>query len=324
MKRIITLSLVLLSGITQAQNTPRFSQFNVAKGLQNPAAVGAEAKYSAELIHRSQWLGVAGSPKTTGFVAGVELIPSMAIGLSAIYDQVGIAKTTTISGAYAYRVIFNEDQYVSFGASAGVQNVNADYAQVKLTEMGDNAFMRGYNKWLFNAGVGVYYNGPKMYAGISIPELVQNTYRGDDKGFTPPRWHYYLNGGFYLGNTESNYSLNPCIQIKMTPNAPLQGDLLLRNVFRGVFAFTVGYRSENAVIAGFDFMIMNKARIGYSFNYNIGPLNVPNAQSHEVYLGLGLPFYYQGNRFQKRKYLNRKGGYSRDFQKSTKRGKRMR
>lgn len=324
MIRLITPLFVLFTGILFAQNTPRFSQFNVAKGLQNPAAVGSEAKFSAELIHRNQWMGVAGSPKTTGFVAGAELTRSMAVGLTAIYDQVGIAKTTTISGAYAYRVIFNEDQYVSFGASVGVQNVNADYAQVKLTQMGDNAFLRGYNKWLFNAGFGVYYNGPKMYAGISIPELVQNTYRGEDKGFTPPRWHYYLSSGFYLGKKESNYSFNPCVQIKMAANAPLQGDLLLRNIFKGVFAFTVGYRSENAIIAGIDFMIMNKARIGYSFNYNIGPLNAPTAQSHEVYLGLGLPFYYEGNRFQKRKYLNKKGSYSRDFKQSTKRGKRMR
>ena len=324
MNRLIVLLFVLFTSLTFAQNTPRFSQFNVAKGLQNPAAVGCEAQYSVELIHRNQWMGYAGSPKTSGFVAGAELIPSMAVGLTAMYDQVGIAKTTNISGAYAYRVIFNEEQYLSLGVSAGVQNVNADYSQVKLGQMNDDAFQRGYNKWLFNAGFGVYYNGPKMYAGISIPELVQNTYRGVDQGFIPPRWHYYLSSGFYLGKPESNYTLNPCVQIKMTPNAPLQGDLLLRNVFKGVFAFTVGYRSENAVIAGIDFMIMNKARIGYSFNYNIGPLNAPTAQSHEVYLGFGLPFYYEGNRFHKRKYLNKKGSYTRDFKKSTMRGKGIR
>ena len=148
MKSIITLLFLAFTTIGSAQNTTRFSQFNMVKGLLNPAAVGTEAKFSAELIHRNQWTGVAGAPLTTGFVAGAEIIPSMAVGLTATYDQVGIAKTINISAAYAYRAILNEEQYFSFGISAGVQNINADYSQVKLNDMNDEAFIRGYNKWL--------------------------------------------------------------------------------------------------------------------------------------------------------------------------------
>lgn len=323
MNRIILFLILGVSALVQAQNTPRFSQFNVSKGLLNPAAVGTEATYSAELIYRNQWLGVSGAPRTAGFVAGAELIPSMAVGVSAIYDEVGITRSTSINASYAYRVIFNEDQYLAFGASTGVHNMNVDYAGVALNDMQDPAFERGYNKWLFNAGVGVYFNGPNMYAGASIPQLVQNVYRGDDKGFTPPRWHYYVHSGFYIGAPKSNYMLNPCVQVKMTHGAPVQGDILLRNIFKGTFAFTLGYRTENALIAGFDIMIANKSRIGYSFNYNIGPTQL-SGTAHEIYLGFGLPFYYDGTRFSKRKYLNKKGGYSRDYSKSTKRGKGIR
>jgi len=324
MKSICYTILVSISINAFSQNTPRFSQFNVSKGLMNPAAVGTEAKISSEIIYRSQWLGVKGAPSTGGFVFGAELLPSMAVGLTAMYDQVGIAKTTTIQAAYAYRLIFNEEQYLSLGASLGVQNVNADYAAVQLTNQSDNAFNRGFNQWLFNASVGMYYNGPKMYAGFAIPELVQNVYRGDDKGFRPNRWHYYLSSGFYLGKESSNYTFNPCVQVKLTPNAPVQADLLLRNIFRGTFAFTVGYRSENALIAGMDFMIANKARIGYSFNYNLGPYSQMTGSSHEIYLGFGLPYYYEGGRFQKRKYMNKKGNYSSTYKKSTLRGQKTR
>lgn len=314
MKLILFSFCLIAAQYLAAQNTTRFSQFNTAKGLLNPAAVGTEAKYSAELIYRYQWLGVKGAPSTAGFIGGAELMPQMAVGIGMIHDRIGITQSTTINASYAYRVLFEGDSYLALGVNAGVQNVVSDFAQVQTLDQVDAAFERGYNQWLFNAAVGMYYNGPRMYAGLSIPELIQNSYRGVDKGFTPTRWHYYGTAGFYLGG-KGNYMFNPCIQVKSTANAPIQGDLLLRNIFRGSFALTVGYRSENALVAGFDFMIANKMRFGYSFNYNVGKLSTQLGMGHELYLALGLPFYYETNSFAKRRYIGKKGNFKSDYRR---------
>lgn len=313
MTRIVVIALLVLSPITWSQNTTRFSQFNVAKGLLNPAAVGTEAQYSAELIYRYQWMGVKGAPTTFGFIGGWEINPSMAVGITVLNDEVGIAQNNTFAASYAYRVIFNDDQYLALGVNAGTENVVSRFDQVSTIDPNDPAFHRGYNRWLFNAGFGLYYNDDRFYLGASIPELVQNTFRGSEKGFNMARFHYYLTGGFYAG--KGNYVLNPLIQIKYTNDAPIQGDLLLRNIINGTFAFTVGYRSENAAVVGFDFMVANKVRFGYSFNYNVGKLRTQTGMAHELYLACGLPFYYNTNKFSKPRYFNKKGNYRMDVKK---------
>jgi len=315
MRRFL-LAIICISGsVAFGQTNARFSQFNVAKGLLNPGAIGVEARISAELIYRTQWTGQEGAPSTVGFIGAYEINSSHAVGISAINDRVGIAKSTGINAGYAYRIYINDEQYFALGASVGVQNVNNDYSSLFLINQNDPAFMQSFNQWRFNAGFGVYYNGPKMYIGYSIPSLMNNIHTGPNNGFKVNRWHHYLATGFYLSNSSGSYIFNPCIQVKFVPNSPLQGDLMLRNIFHGRMAFTVGYRSENALAAGFDIMISNVARIGYNFNYNLGRYSQFMATSHEVYLGMGLPFYYETNRFGKRQYTNKKQSFSNDYKK---------
>ena len=107
--------------------------------------------------------------------------------------------------------------------------------------------------------------------------------------------------------------------MKFVPNAPIQGDLLLRNIFNGRTAISVGYRTENAIVAGFDILISNVARIGYSFNYNLGRFSSFMATSHELYLAMGLPYYYNDNKFSQRKYIDKKQNFSRIYRKRAKR-----
>lgn len=319
MTRIISVLFTIISLHSFAQMDVRFSQFNVAKALLNPAATGVEAKFSADLIYRSQWSNQPGTPASVGFVTGYELNNSHAIGLSAINDRVGIAKGTAISAAYAYRIHFNDEQFLAFGASAGVENVNNDYSRLFLINQNDPAFLQSFNQWRFNAGFGMYYNGPKMYLGYSIPFLMTNIHTGPNNGIKPNMWHHYLVAGFYMSNQDETYKFNPLIQVKYVPNAPIQADLILRNIFYGTFAFSVGYRSENAISAGFDIMISNVARLGYNFNYNLGRYAGFRATSHEVYLGMGIPYYYETNPFSKRKYISkRKPTYSKEYERRAK------
>lgn len=323
MRGLAALIAIGLGTWGMTQNLPRFSQINVAKGLLNPAAYGADAKLSVDLLYRNQWIGTQGTPNTAGLVAGYEITPSHAVGLTAVNDMIGVARTTSITAGYAYRLIFNEEQFLAFGANVGIQNVNSDYSRLFVLEQGDEAFTSSFNQWRFNAGFGMYYNGPNMYLGLSIPTLFENVHRGPDNGFNISNWHYYLTGGFYIAKQDAKYVFNPCVQVKAVANAPIQGDLLLRNIFNGKFAFSLGYRSENALIAGFDFMVVNRVRFGYSFNYNLGPLSKVMGTSHEVFLGLGMPYYYGPDRFHQRKYVNKKGGFYKDYHRqSRKYGKR--
>ena len=112
----------------------------------------------------------------------------------------------------------------------------------------------------------------------------------------------------------------------MVANAPIQGDLLIRGI-AGNLGMTLGYRSENSLIAGFDYMFMHKVRIGYAINHDVGTLARTKGFSHEVYLGLGLPYYFNSDDFSTRKYVGKKGGskydYKRKYKRNRNRGSRI-
>lgn len=317
MNRVLLLLACTLQLTVFGQNVPRYSQFNFAQGINNPAALALDGEMMADLIFRNQWFGIKGAPSTGGLNLQYELYHDMAIGLTATYDVIGVHHATQISGQYAYRLFTSQENAWIFGVSAGMDQRVHDLGSAQVLDSDDPAFASLMSKLHFNAGLGVYYHSPKFYFGFSVPQLFQNTIRGPWRGFVPPRWHMYSNVGFYWDINE-NYTLNPCIQAKAVMNAPIQGDLLLRNTFMGRFSLIVGYRSENSIIAGFDMLFSGYVRAGYAFNYDVGRLARIKGISNELYLGIALPYHHSREDFFKKKYLNRKRGYKRDFHKGYK------
>lgn len=317
--RSITFALTLLLGFSaSAQNTMRFSQLNFAQGFSNPAAIAIDGSIMADMLFRNQWAGIEGAPVTGAFNAQYEINQGMAVGLTASYDRIGASQTGSAALQYAYRIHFDGNRSFIMGLALGVDNTVNFLAGSTLTSTYDPAFEYNYGRSFFNGSFGLYFNGPKFYVGASIPRLFQNDPYGADRGFQPPRWHYYLNSGFYIEGGD-NYTFNPHIQVKFGANMPLQGDLILRNTFYNRFSFVLGYRSENALIAGFDVRISGYARLGYSFNYNLGRLSQVKGASNEVYLGLAFPYHSDRYEFGKGRYYTKKGGNRYDFRRSSKR-----
>ncbi len=303
---------VLSASIAFGQNTPRFSQFNFAQGVNNPAALAIDSKIMVDMIFRNQWLGIEGSPSTGAINAQFELYHDMAAGLSVSYDLIGVNHATQVSGQYAYRAYLANNNALIFGLSLGMDQRVNDLTSAQLTDANDVAFAERYSKMHFNAGFGMYYHSPQFYIGASIPQLFQSIPKSNESGFQPQRWHYYLTTGFYIDGGE-NYRLNPNIQIKAAMNTPIQADLTLRNTFYNSWSLVVGYRSENSLIAGFDFLIGGRYRCGYSINHDVGKLARSKGLSHELYMGIGLPYHNSREEFSQRKYLNRKAVTKRDF-----------
>ena len=305
MRTLLQTLLLAISLPVMAQNDIRFSQFNVAKGLINPGAYGSEADLSFDAIYRNQWTTQKGAPATFGFTGSYKISPNHSVGLNFINDQVGIAKSNQVLVGYAYHLNFNDDQSLSFGANIGFENIVNDYSSLYVIDQGDEVFEQRYSNMRMQAGFGMYYKGPSMYIGYSLPFLFNNVNFGEQNGIKPALWHQYLTAGFFFTSESKNYIFNPQVQVKYVPNAPIQADLLLRNVINGVASINVGYRSENAITGGFEFMVSNMFRFGYAMNYNLNRFAGFAATSHELHIGFGYPYYYNNNQFQKRKYLQK-------------------
>jgi type IX secretion system PorP/SprF family membrane protein len=316
MQKILYIAL-FTSSLSFGQNTVRFSQFNLAKSLYNPGALATDAKYTADLIYRNQWAGVDGAPTTVGFNAAAELMDDMAVGINFYNDRIGASQTTSVSAMYSYRLLFDRRNYLALGVGLGIDNFSTNLAGAITTTAQDPTFSTSYSRFKFNSSFGLYYRNSKFYLGASIPQMFQDIVSGPNKGFRPPLWHYMLASGYYF-ELSDRFILNPNLQVKMVLNAPIQADLVMRGITNN-FAFSLGYRSENSLIAGFDYTFAGKVRVGYSFNYDLGSLARTKGMSHEVYIGLGWPYYFKKDGFGDRQYIGKKSKFQRNYTKRYKR-----
>jgi type IX secretion system PorP/SprF family membrane protein len=320
MKILLFITSCFLGSAVYSQNVYRFSQFNSIKGLYNPASIGVDAPLSFDLIYRNQWFGIDGAPQTAAFSGAYNIHSGMAVGLNFYNDRTGLNQTNSFTATYAYRIEFDDDRKLSFGLGLGGDNISWDLASASTTQANDPAFSTSYSVFKFNGSFGVYYKSNKFYAGFSIPQIFQNTITGPEKGFRPNKFHYYLTTGYYH-KVSDRFIFNPSALIKASSNAPIQADVLLRGIFGNVGA-TLGFRSEMSLIAGIDFEIINRIRIGYAFNYDVGQLARTKGMSHEIALGIGVPYFDNKNGMGNNIYINRKGGYKSNFRRSAgRRGK---
>lgn len=312
----------MVTFFSYSQSNIRFSHLNFAQGVNNPASIAYDAKIMVDLIGRNQWAGFDGAPTTIALNGQYEIDGDMAVGLNVFHDRIGVNQTTAVSAQYAYRMYTVAGHIFSLGLGAGIDNHIIDYASAQTTTVNDPAFQNTYSRVIFQASLGAYYYAPRFYFGVSAPEIFKPNFDPSGKAKLSPEAHYYLSTGFYLGS--GRYVFNPNIQVKALRNAPIAGDIVLRNTFNGRFSFSVGYRTENSIIAGIDMLITPMMRAGYSFNYDVGPLSRAKGMSNELYLGFAFPYRDDRSDFDKRRYISTKGGFKRTYRKRQNRNRKTR
>lgn len=309
MKKLIALIALMIAVVNvNAQNLYRFNNYNFLKNFYNPAALGTDASITADLFYTGQWYGIDGAPLTFGFNASYDVSDDMSIGLTFNSDKIGLYQNNSFSAQYAYRIMFDDRKYLAFGLGLGADQVTWNLQDATTIEANDPAFANGGSKFMFQGSFGAFYRSTNFYAGISIPQLFNTNFSYSEKGFRIDRWGIYSLVGYYY-EVSDRFTFNPSAHIKMMANTPVQFDVQLRGIFSPV-GVSCGYRSDNTILAGIDGIIFGRVRIGYMGGYNVGNLRFVKGFSHEVVLGMGLPYYF--NRKDTR-IINKKGAFSRNF-----------
>jgi type IX secretion system PorP/SprF family membrane protein len=310
-KTRIFLLVILFPFMGRGQKYHRFGQVYLLKGLLNPASLAAEAPINIGLVHRYQWHGVEGAPRTSGLHGSFELNPDMAIGLNVQDDRIGVERRTSLQLAYTYKLALNKMDYLSFGVQIGMENMSLNYGEVLTSSASDPVFSQSYSGTTWNAGFGAYGKIKQWYVGFSIPEIRVLHPFSKFSGYFPDRWHFYVLSG-YRKTFQNHWILEPIIQLNAAVHAPLHAEVILRG---GTKRFTVhgGYSFESAMLTGFDVTINELFRTAYQLSFPVGgnPLAVTRGVSHELALVVGLPSLETKEGFERRKYLTRRNKWQR-------------
>jgi type IX secretion system PorP/SprF family membrane protein len=135
-----------------------------------------------------------------------------------------------------------------------------------------------------NFGFGVYYSNSTYFAGLSLPSIL--SYRSGGQASTGLRTYNLLMTGGYLFKVNEQFKLKPSTLIKYKYESAPQFDINLNLIFFRDNILWIGgsYRNKESIVSLIEIQVSRTFRLGYSYDYSIGPLSKYNSGSHEIML----------------------------------------
>ncbi len=281
MKKLI-LFIVLVASTPQiilAQQEPQNTQYIYNTLAINPGYAGSRGVFSITGMHRSQWLGIDGAPKTQTLNFHTPVSERVGIGLSIVNDEIGNGtnQETYFDGIFSYTIPFSRENKLAFGIKAGGHLLNVDF--VKLANYQQEVTGSGLanidNKFSPNIGVGAYYYNDRFYAGISVPNFLKTEHfdeaESSNSFLAEERFNLYLMTG-YVYDIHPIVKFKPALLLRAAQGTPLQIDVSANFLFNEKFTLGASYRWDAALSALFGFQITDSLMLGLAYDRELSDL----------------------------------------------------
>jgi type IX secretion system PorP/SprF family membrane protein len=298
---------VLLNGQLYAQNYPVYNAYFVNPYLYNPAAAGTSQAFLF-LHYRQQWVNVEGAPQLYALSYNTLIDQSRAgYGIKISSYKRGLFNTTDLSLSYAYSIPLSQNNYLSFGLSAGAISNTVDFK--KATNPNDPALTaEAANNLQPAANFGILLQSSSgLNFGIALPQLFSPAFATasfNGTGVSP--FDNIIGTLGYKKVVESKLVRKKVKGAKKTIKsgggvAPLELYFTYKyaqagnNQFEALgklnlsdnFWVAAGYRQDYGLLAHTGLNV-NKFMIGYSFELANQPEAGFSSGSHEIFLGFKI------------------------------------
>ena len=301
MKNIQLLLFVLLMSTSYgvfAQQDVQFTQYMDNTLAVNPAYAGSAEMLNATLIHREQWVGMDGRPRSTTFNLHSPLsYESMGMGLSVVNDVVGPIQQTTFFVDASYTLRFkNSKSKLAFGLKAGLNMLNARTDELETTQSDDPKFFQNIQNQINpNFGGGIYYHNPKFFLGVSTPRILEYD-QGSSVGARQQRHFFIIGGGVFNITQNQLWKLRPTGQVKLTQGAPLSIDLSVAAIYSSKLYLGAMHRFGDSFGAFVQYQVTPQFKAGVAYDQAITQLSNFNNGTYEVLLSYDFVFKKDGIR----------------------------
>lgn len=279
-KRIITLVFIIATfpGL-MAQQDAQYTQYMYNTMAVNPAYAGSRGVVSIAGLHRSQWVGLEGAPKTQTLNFHTPVSERVGLGLSIVNDEIGngTSQETYFDGVFSYTVPVSRTSKLAFGVQASAHVLNLDFNQ--LANYNNEAADVGLNnidhKFSPNFGAGVYYYSEDYYIGLSVPNFLKTKHFDDSSSSTSflaeKRMNIYFMAG-YVYYIHPLWKFKPAALVKTVSGAPLQIDLSANFLYNDKFTMGLAYRWDAAVSALIGFQLSDQFMVGLAYDREVSEL----------------------------------------------------
>lgn len=285
MKKVLTVIFILSMYLGIAQQDAQYTQYMYNTITINPAYAGSRGAVSIFGLHRTQWIGLDGAPKTNALSINSPINNSnLGIGLSFINDKIGPTVENQISADVSYTIPMPNDYKLSFGIKGTANLFNLDISKLNPENQLDPTLQDLNNNFTPNLGAGIYYHSNKLYFGFSIPNFFETTrYADNTQSVSRERMNYYFIGG-YVFDINPILKFKPAFLTKAVEGAPLQLDLSGNFLINDKFVLGGAWRWDAAWSAMAGFQVNQQLYIGYGFDQETTNLARFNSGSHEIFI----------------------------------------
>ena len=289
--KITTALMISLGSLaTYAQQTPMYTHYMYNTLVVNPAYAGSRDALTATALHRSQWVGLDGAPNTQTISVHSPIISkNIGVGMSLMNDRIGPSNNTSINAHFAYRIKLNQKSKLALGVMGGADIYQANIDNLNVDQEGDPVFQNNINgRATPSFGFGMYYSRDRFYAGVSVPNLVENSLSEINEDgnimIAAQQRHYFLIAGA-LFNLSPSIAFKPTTLVKLTVAAPVQLGVTTTFILMKKLHLGAMYRTGDAFGALVGLTISDQFYLGYSYDKSHG-LNTfrYNSGSHEIAL----------------------------------------
>lgn len=280
------LLLFLIPISLKGQQRPVQSLYMFDQLLINPAYAGSQVQLSATSIYRNQWVNLEGAPETfTLSVQSSLLKKRMGLGVVFTRDAIGVHDDTGFFLSYAYNLDMPVGR-LSFGLTAGFNQLRSDFTRTNPQNPNGRFASITNNSFNPNFGTGLFYTNKRMFLGVSVPYLLNNSFlQGAEGVLSEARQtrNYYIS----FGNT---FQLSPDFKvigtslIRLQEEAPVSFDISANGVIKETVGLGVSYRLEEGVVWLFELKINENFHVGYAYDQTISTISQVSGGSHELML----------------------------------------
>jgi type IX secretion system PorP/SprF family membrane protein len=293
---VIAILLLFTVGVS-AQQDALFSQYMFNPFSINPAYAGSRNSMSGVVLGRQQWTGIEGAPRTGSFALHSPFKgKNFALGFNAFSEKIGPSNNTGAFLTYAYHLKMGPGK-LSLGLRGGFFSTASlgtlVYFNPTDIHSGDNLPTEVSPNFDF----GAYYYTNKFYAGFSAAHLNSRSVSASagsslNSGTTSAlvselNRHYMLSTGLAMV-ANPNVVVKPSLLIKYVDGAPINIDVNTSVLLNKVFWIGLSYRTSKSLVMILEYNITDYARLGYAYDYAVGPLRTQLGGSHEIFLGFDL------------------------------------
>jgi len=304
MKKLIWLIaglFLLLSRPVSAQQDAQYSQYMFNGIYINPAYAGYKEVLNVHSFYRSQWTGITGAPRSMSLaVDAIANSGNVGLALQVASDKLGAQTNLSIYGNYAYRIRMNDDgsSRLALGLGVGMVQLGIDGSLLNPNNPEPNQPVGMQSTIVPDARAGVYFANDKFYAGFSADNLIATYIDIDRYAFIPqPKPHYYLTAGALFPLSE-DFQVKPSFLLKDDRGGPTSLDLNAFLMIKDFIWVGGSYRTgvklydknylqrdltpRNSAVAAIQIFPSQKLRIGYGYDFSIGPLQGYSSGTHEI------------------------------------------